>query len=369
MQPSFTEEKLAAKEDADEGIDTAMIKEEVYDVLEAIDYHQGVMWGDNGQKVIRAAAKAREEERLRLKQGKKEAKYSPVSDDLRAILVAAKARGINLKKWFGHFDVRRTGRISSSDLQKAISGLGLGLSIGASDLKGGVEYGSSARSEVEVAEDVVERVLNPISMSKLVARLNDGKGSGVEGTSVPYATLVACGNRQVTSNRFDRLVQSGKSLPPSSKKNKKLRPVTPSRAQAQAKARVRARIRSDAQRSKKKVIKKGAIKKNSPPPRAPQARSAQRPNRGKSNATEARAILVPGETGLNVQVAIQTMQRITNKSIAKREAKEKARLLKLLEDESTFEDRLVKLIQAPGPFHAILKEVEQKRGGRYYENT
>ena len=43
LQPSFTEEKLAAKEDADEGIDTAMIKEEVYDVLEAIDYHQGVM--------------------------------------------------------------------------------------------------------------------------------------------------------------------------------------------------------------------------------------------------------------------------------------------------------------------------------------
>ena len=70
---------------------------------------------------------------------------------------------------------------------------------------------------------------------------------------------------------------------------------------------------------------------------------------------------MPGETGLNVQVAIQTMQRITNKSIAKREAKEKARLLKLLDDESTFEDRLVKLIQAPGPFHAILKEVEQKR--------
>ena len=61
-------------------------------------------------------------------------------------------------------------------------------------------------------------------MSKLVARLNDGKGSGVEGTSVPYATLVACGNRQVISNRFDRLVQSGKSLPPSSKKNKKVAP-------------------------------------------------------------------------------------------------------------------------------------------------
>ena len=360
-RPSFPEEKLAAKEDADEGIDAAMIKEEVYDVLEAIDYHQGVMWGDNGQKVIRAAAKAREEEQLRLQQGNRGNKYSPISDDLRAILVAAKARGVNLKKWFGHFDVRRTGRISSGDLQKAISGLGLGLSIGASDVQGGVEYGSSSRSGIEVAEDVVERVLNPTAMSKLVARLNDGKGEGVEGTSVPYATLVACGNRQVTSNRFDRLVQSGKSLPPSSKKNKKLRPVTPSQAQAQAKARVRARIRSDVQRAKKKSTKKGTTKKNSPPPRAPQVRVARRPKRGKSNVTETGAILVPGETGLNVQVAIQTMQRITNKSIAKREAKEKARQLKLLDDESTFEDRLVKLIQAPGPFHAILKEVEQKQ--------
>ena len=49
------------------------------------------------------------------------------------------------------------------------------------------------------------------------------------------------------------------------------------------------------------------------------------------------------------------MQRITSKAIAKREAKERSRLLKLLDDEATFEDRLVKLIQAPGPFQEYIK--------------
>ena len=356
--------KLGGKEDGDDGIDPSMIKEEVYGVLEAIDYHKGVLWGDNGQKVINAAAKAREDERLRLQKKGKKRDSNPITDDLRLILVAAKKRGVSLKKWFGHFDKRRIGRISSDDLQKALSGLGLGLSVGtASNVQGGVDYGSSTEPGKDVPEDVVERVVNPIAMSKLVARLNDGKGSGMEGSTVPYAVLVSCGNGEVQSNRFDRLVQSGKSLPATNKKrNKKLRPVTPTQAQAQAKARVRARIRTDAQKVKKKGSKKSS-KKTSAPPRAPHTKVTlpARTKRGKSNVTDTGAILVPGETGLNVQVAIQTMQRITSKAIAKREAKERSRLLKLLDDETTFEDRLVKLIQAPGPFQAILKLVEHKQ--------
>ena len=97
---------------------------------------------------------------------------------------------------------------------------------------------------------------------------------------------------------------------------------------------------------KKKGSKKSS-KKTSAPPRAPHTKVTlpARTKRGKSNVTDTGAILVPGETGLNVQVAIQTMQRITSKAIAKREAKERSRLLKLLDDETTFEDRLVKLIQ------------------------
>jgi hypothetical protein len=357
--------KLGVKEDNGDEIDPNMIKEEVYDVLEAIDYHQGVMWGDNGQKVINAAAKAREDERLRMQQNGKKKKDHPITDDLRTILVAAKARGINLRKWFAHFDERRTGRISSDSMQKALSGLGLGLSIGGSNIQGGVDYSSNTYPGKDVPEDVVERVINPIAMSKLIARLNDGKGSGIEGCTVPYGVLISCGNGEVQSNQFDRLMQSGGSLPTNKRRKKKARPVTPYQAQAQAKARVRARIRSDAQKVKKKSTKKspGSIKKAFVPPRGPQTKVVppSRKKRGKQNVTETGAILVPGESGLNVQVAIQTMQRITNKSIAKREAKEKARLLKLMSDETTFEDRLVKLIQAPGPFHEILKQLEQKQ--------
>ena len=86
--------KLGGKEDGDDGIDPSMIKEEVYGVLEAIDYHKGVLWGDNGQKVINAAAKAREDERLRLQKKGKKRDSNPITDDLRLILVAAKKLGV-----------------------------------------------------------------------------------------------------------------------------------------------------------------------------------------------------------------------------------------------------------------------------------
>jgi hypothetical protein len=359
-------EKAAVKEEGgDDGnareIDAAMIKEEVKDVLDAIDYHQGTLWPEEGKAVLQAIAKAREEDAAAGGRGR----VPVITQDLKMVLASARARGINLRKWFTHYDPKRSGRVTTEDLRRALAGLGLAISVGSSE--GGVEYGG-ALPGASVGEEVIERVLNPIAITELIGRLDDG------GQGAPYELLIKCA--ELSPNRFDRLLpKSGKKklkatraapLPFATRKKADRggrHPATPSQAQAQARARLRSRIRTSSQ--KKKAVELAA-KKGKPglgrtqkaKPRRGGARAKQaRPSRGEKVAKPSKSP-VPGETGLNVQVAIQTMQRITNKRIAQREAREMAALVALTEDEKCFEDRLIKLIQASGPFYALMKDIE-----------
>jgi hypothetical protein len=367
-------EKSAAKEDeedfvVDEGCDDQdadadTIKEEVNEVLNAIDYHQGILWPENDQKIIAGIAKARAQAQAEALEQGNGRKGPIISQDLRMILTAATHRGVSLGSWFGHYDPKRTGRVSHDDLRRALAGLGIGISVGSGATNvGGVEYGTNAHTPAHITEDVVERALSPEAITELVERLDDG------GMGTPYGLLIKCA--KLSPNQFDKLLPRRRKVlsraTPSTRvrAGRSKRPTTPSQAQHQAKARVRAQIRTAS--SKKKLSTtmggKGVVFAT---PKKKEGKAAGR-GKGRSAGKSAKEATshkapspVPGEASLNVQVAIQTMQRITNKRIAKREAREKAAMVTLTADEDSFEDRLIKLIQASGPFYALLKDIERK---------